>query len=96
VQGWDEVRRWRKEQRARLIARRQGIPQSERRRMQPSILNLVERHFPELASVLIGFYWPFRGGIGLHSLVHRLLEQGARAALSVLVEKGQPLEFGRA
>jgi 5-formyltetrahydrofolate cyclo-ligase len=86
VQGWDEVRRWRKERRARLIARRQAIPQSERRRLQPSIRNLVERHFPELASGLIRFYWPFRREIGLHSLVGRLLEQGARAALPVLVE----------
>jgi 5-formyltetrahydrofolate cyclo-ligase len=93
VQGWDEVKRWRKEQRARLIARRQEIPQNERRQLQPSILDLVERHFPELTSGLIGFYWPFRGEVGLHSLVRRLVAQGARAALPVVVEKRQPLEF---
>jgi 5-formyltetrahydrofolate cyclo-ligase len=93
VQGWDEVRRWRKEQRARLIARRQAIPQNERRRLQSSILDLVERHFPELANRLVGFYWPFRGEIGLHSLVRRLVARGARAALPVVVEQRQPLEF---
>jgi 5-formyltetrahydrofolate cyclo-ligase len=93
VQAWDEVKRWRKEQRARLIARRQAIPQNERRRLQSSILDLVERHFPDLASGRMGFYWPFRGEIGLHSLVRRLVAQGARAALPVVVEKSQPLEF---
>jgi 5-formyltetrahydrofolate cyclo-ligase len=91
--SWDEIRRWRKEQRARLIAERQAIPQSERRRSQALILRLVERHFPELADALFGFYWPFRGEIGLHPLVRRLVERGARAALPVVVEKGQPLEF---
>ena len=93
MQGWDEIRRWRREQRASLIARRQAIPQAERRRLQPLILDLVERHFPELANALLGFYWPFRGEIGPHPLVRRLIERGARAALPVVVEKGQPLEF---
>ena len=93
MQSWDEIRRWRREQRASLIARRQAMPQDERRRSQLLILNLVEQHFPELASALLGFYWPFRGEIGPHPLVRRLVERGGRAALPVVVEKGQPLEF---
>jgi 5-formyltetrahydrofolate cyclo-ligase len=93
VSGWDEVKRWRKEQRACLIARRQAIPQNERRRLQPVITGLVAQHFPQLASALVGFYWPFQGEIGLHRSVRRLVEQGARAALPVVVEKRQPLEF---
>jgi 5-formyltetrahydrofolate cyclo-ligase len=93
VLSWDEIRRWRREQRASLIARRQAIPQDERRRLQPLILDLVEQPFPELANALVGFYWPIRGEIGLHGLVRRLVEQGARAALPVVVEKGRPLEF---
>jgi 5-formyltetrahydrofolate cyclo-ligase len=93
VQGRDEIKRWRKEQRTRLIARRQAIPQAERRRLEPLIIGFVERHFPELTSALMGFYWPFRGEVGLHGLIRQLLTQGARAALPVVVEKGQPLEF---
>jgi 5-formyltetrahydrofolate cyclo-ligase len=93
VQSWEEIRRWRREQRARLIARRQAIPQDERRRLQPLVLDLVERHILEFASALVGFYWPIRGEIGLHPLIRRLIERGARAALPVVVEKGQPLEF---
>jgi 5-formyltetrahydrofolate cyclo-ligase len=53
----------------------------------------VEQQFPELASALVGFYWPIRGEIGLHGLIRRLLERGAGAALPVVVEKGRPLEF---
>src|ERR671925_309016 len=36
MQSWDEVRRWRKEQRAHLIARRQAISQDERRVVRPT------------------------------------------------------------
>ena len=93
MESWDEVRRWRGERRTELIARRQAIPQDQRRRLQPLILDLVEPHFPALPNALLGFYWPFRGEIGLHPLVRRLIERGARAAFPVVVEKGQPLEF---
>ena len=93
MQSWDEVRPWRREQRARLIARRQALPRDQRRRWQPLILDLVEQHFPQLAGMLVGFYWPFRGEIGTHALIRRLIARGARAALPVVVEKGQPLEF---
>jgi 5-formyltetrahydrofolate cyclo-ligase len=93
VRSWNEIRSWRREQRAALIALRQAIPQDERRRLQPLVLDLVEQHFPALPNALLGFYWPFRGEIGPHSLIRRLIEQGARAALPVVVEKKQPLEF---
>jgi 5-formyltetrahydrofolate cyclo-ligase len=93
VQGWDEVKQWRREQRSRLIERRKAIPQNERRRLQPLITGRVEEHFPQLARADIGFYWPFSGELGLHALVRRLVERGARAALPVVVEKRAPLEF---
>ena len=93
MQGWDEVERWRREQRRGLIARRQAIPPNERRRLQLMITRHLEERFPQLAHALIGIYWPFRGEIGFHGLVRRHLTQGARAALPVVVEKGRPLEF---
>ena len=49
--------------RASLIARRQAIPQAECRRLQPLILDLVERHFPELANAL-SVYWSSADGNG--------------------------------
>lgn len=93
MQSWDEIRRWRREQRTNLIERRQAVPQNDRRRLTPLILEFVERHFPDLASTLVGFYWPFRGEVGIHPLVRRLVDRGVHAALPVVVEKRQPLEF---
>lgn len=93
MRSWDEVRRWRREQRTELIARRQAIAQAERQRLQPHITSLLEAHFPELARALIGFYWPIRGEIGLHPFIRRLVAKGAGAALPVVVEKGRPLAF---
>jgi 5-formyltetrahydrofolate cyclo-ligase len=93
VEAWDDVRRWRRERRRELIGWRQAIPQGEPRRLQPLILKFVEQQFPELANAVVGFYWPFRGEIGVYPLVRRLIERGVRAALPVVVEKRQPLEF---
>ena len=93
MRDWDEVKRWRREQRQGLIERRQAIAQNERRRLQPLIIRHLEEALPQLVRAVIGFYWPFSGEVGLHALVSRLLEHGARAALPVVVEKRAPLEF---
>jgi 5-formyltetrahydrofolate cyclo-ligase len=91
--SWDEIRGLRREWRASLIARRKAMPQAERRRLQPAITGLLAKEFPELKSGIVGFYWPFRGEIGLHHLIRELIGAGAGAALPVVLEKGQPLEF---
>lgn len=93
MRSWEEIRVWRRERRAELIARRQTVPQRERERLQPLIAEHLERAALGLENALIGFYWPFRGEIGMHALVRRLVGQGARAALPVVVEKKRPLEF---
>jgi 5-formyltetrahydrofolate cyclo-ligase len=89
----DEIRRWRRARREKLIGARQALPQRERQELQARIIGLLETRFPELADGLIGLYWPIRGEIGLHALIRRLVEQGAGAALPVVVEQGRPLEF---
>jgi 5-formyltetrahydrofolate cyclo-ligase len=93
MRSWDEIRAWRRERRALLIAERQTIPQAERQRLQPVITGLLADRFPELTSGIVGFYWPIRGEIGLLHLVRELIEAGALAALPVVIGKKQPLEF---
>jgi 5-formyltetrahydrofolate cyclo-ligase len=93
MQSWDEIRAWRRERRASLIAERQALSQPVRQRLQPLITGLLADRFPELRSGIAGFYWPIRGEIGLHHLIRELIEAGAGAALPVVIEKGQPLEF---
>src|SRR3546814_11830153 len=60
---------------------------------RPIIAGSVTTQFPELRHACIGFYWPFKGEIDLRHLVRDFIGQGAEAALPVVVEKGQPLEF---
>jgi 5-formyltetrahydrofolate cyclo-ligase len=93
MESWDEIRRWRRARRDELIGCREALAQRERRNLQARIIGLLETHFPELAGGLVGFYWPIRSEIGLHALIRRLVEQGAGAALPVVVEKGEPLQF---
>jgi 5-formyltetrahydrofolate cyclo-ligase len=93
MESWNEIRAWRRERRASLIAKRQALPQAERQRLQPRITGLLAEGFPELRSGIVGFYWPIRGEIGLHHLIRELIEAGAGAALPVVIGKGQPLEF---
>jgi 5-formyltetrahydrofolate cyclo-ligase len=93
VPSWDEIRPWRRERRAELIERRIALPQAQRAEFTARICGTIRTAFPQLAHALIGFYWPIRGEVGLHGLVRELIAAGARAALPVVVAKGQPLEF---
>jgi 5-formyltetrahydrofolate cyclo-ligase len=43
--------------------------------------------------MIIGFYWPIRGEYDARKLVAALIDQGARAAMPVVVQKGAPLVF---
>src|SRR5438874_11021270 len=57
----DEVRQWRKAQRARLLAAREAIPPEVRRAHNEAITGRLIQTFPQLAAMTIGFYWPLRG-----------------------------------
>ena len=67
MQGWGEVKRWRREQRLGLLARRQATPQNERRLLQLLSTRHLEERFPQLAHSLNGIHWPRRGEIGLRA-----------------------------
>src|SRR5436190_3128904 len=61
MQTWDEIRQWRKAQRAELIARRTAAPVEERRRWSDAITRMLVDEFPLLQWMTIGFYWPIQG-----------------------------------
>ncbi|GAB4359567.1 MAG: hypothetical protein Kow00114_12570 [Kiloniellaceae bacterium] len=90
---WDKVRSWRRSTRGELIAQRVAIPRADKLFLRPVIGGQVPLHFPELRHACVGFYWPFKGEVDLRHLVRDLIGLGAEAALPVVVEKGQPLEF---
>ncbi len=93
MESWDEIREWRRATRAELLARRLAVPRGEKQRVRSLLCDLIGEHFPELRHARIGFYWPFKGEIDLRHLVQDFLAFGAEAALPVVVEKQQPLEF---
>ena len=91
MENWDVIRRWRKTERARLIAERMALERDVRARHNVAITDTLK----ELLSptMTIGFYWPIRGEYDARKLVADFLDQGARAAMPVVVQKGAPLVF---
>ncbi len=90
---WPTVRRWRKETRAALIARRMQISAQERETWSARIGRGLEAALAGAPGGLIGFYWPFRGEFDARPVLTALRERGTRLALPVVVEKAQPLQF---
>ena len=91
MENWDEIRRWRKAQRARLIGERMAVTRLQRSRHNDAITRALE---PLLSTgMMIGFYWPIRGEYDARNLIAGFIARGARAAMPVVIEKGAPLIF---
>ena len=52
-ESWPQVRDWRKQQRAALIARREAVPRDERRQWSLAISELIESGFALLAGRIL-------------------------------------------
>ncbi|MBI4196042.1 MAG: 5-formyltetrahydrofolate cyclo-ligase [Betaproteobacteria bacterium] len=90
---WNEIRAWRKARRAELIARRDAVDRDTRRRWNERISALLERGFPMLGGMVVGFCWPYKGEFDARFAIRDWRRQGATAALPEVVAKGQPLRF---
>jgi 5-formyltetrahydrofolate cyclo-ligase len=93
MQDWAEINRWRKASRAELIERRMKTPPATRRAWSAELERHLERVIGENGGRTVGFYWPFRAEFDPRPLIGRLLAQGRRAALPVVLAKKQPMEF---
>jgi 5-formyltetrahydrofolate cyclo-ligase len=92
--GWNEVRAWRKKQRAMLIARRLSIARDERGHLNEAITARLKPWLTQPdGQRTIGFYWPFKGEYDPRPLMRSLHAQGVRLALPVVTEPAQPLVF---
>lgn len=81
--------------RERLIEERRAQPRSVRADAA-AVVKATLRASPEwFARKRLGFYWPMKGEIDLVPFVRSLLPEVAAAALPVVVEPRQPLEFWR-
>jgi 5-formyltetrahydrofolate cyclo-ligase len=90
---WDEVRDWRRAKRAELRSRRVSLPRDEKDRVRATVTTHLRQHVPEFASACIGFCWPYKGEIDFRHFIRSAVADGGEAALPVVVERAQPLEF---
>ncbi|MGU3359044.1 5-formyltetrahydrofolate cyclo-ligase [Methylobacterium sp. M6A4_1b] len=90
---WPAIRQWRRAMRADLIAQRQRIESQDRTSWSDRITERLKALLAARTKPMIGFYWPFRGEYDARAFLSRLLEQGVRLALPVVVAKAEPLQF---
>jgi 5-formyltetrahydrofolate cyclo-ligase len=88
----NEVKRWRKAERERLLAIRQGLPPEQRRRWAVEIERLLRELIAERPGIL-GIYWPFRAEFDPRGLVEWAVAEGRGVALPAVVDKKGPLEY---
>ena len=88
----DEVKRWRRAQRERLLALRQAMPPAERHRLGERIEAALRDLLADRPGTL-GVYWPFRGEFDPRPLVEAVVATGRLVALPVVVDKKGPLEY---
>ncbi len=90
---FSEIKDWRKSQRQRLIAARQGLCHETLERWRASIDSSLLRSFPGLAHARVAFCWPIKNEYDARHVARTLREQGALTALPVVVAPKQPLAF---
>jgi 5,10-methenyltetrahydrofolate synthetase len=100
-----DVARWRKAERARLIAARLALSPQAKKEFSERIAAILEHTIGDVAGLIIGVYWPINDEPDLRNFMARIAARGARCALPIGDEQkgtlrfrnwtpGQPLENG--
>ncbi len=89
----DELKRWRKGERERLIAEREALDAHAREQCRRRVDAHIERAFPRLAQRKLAFCWPIRSEYDARHLAKTLRARGALTALPVVVAPRAPLAF---
>jgi 5-formyltetrahydrofolate cyclo-ligase len=90
---WEEVRAWRKSQRALLVARREAFGEAQQKAWNERITSHLLAGIDIPPASIVAFCWPYRGEFDPRFAVRRWREAGAVAALPEVTGKGQPLQF---
>jgi 5-formyltetrahydrofolate cyclo-ligase len=88
----DAVKTWRRAERERLLALRQGLPAEDRRRRSERIDAELRGAIGDRPGIL-GVYWPFRAEFDPRPLIDWAVAAGRGVALPVVVNKNGPLEY---
>lgn len=89
----DDLPRWRKTARERLIAARVALDAATLSVWRHAIDHHIEAAFPGLAAAQLAFCWPIRNEYDARHVARRLRDRGARTALPVVVARTAPLVF---
>ncbi len=85
--------RWRKAERARLIAARLAATAEDRGRWSRDIGKRLEEAIGEVRGLIVSAYAPFRGEPVLRDLIRGIVARGGRTALPLVLARGEPLQF---
>ncbi len=88
-----ELMAWRKQLRGELLARRQALPAERLHAWRVAMDRHLQYGFPGLARGVVAFCWPIRNEYDARHLLRQLRQQGATAALPVVVAPKAPLIF---
>jgi 5-formyltetrahydrofolate cyclo-ligase len=88
-----EVKLWRREQRARLIAERMAVSPRRRRQWGEAIDARLDALMATLSGRVLGIYWPFKAEFDPRPLAERWRAQSREIALPVVVDRRGPLEY---
>jgi 5-formyltetrahydrofolate cyclo-ligase len=89
----EELKVWRKAQRAQLIERRSSAAPAERKAWNDSITEALVEGFDIPGEAVVGFCWPYKGEFDARYAVRRWREHGAVAALPEVIANKTPLQF---
>lgn len=93
MQDWNDIKRWRRETRERLLDARLAAGREQREQWNALIEPRVRELLPEPDGKVFGLCWPFKGEFDARGLAAELIERGGRAALPAVVQPRTPLEF---
>lgn len=88
-----EAAAFRQAVRRERIAAREALPAAEHARKSAAVLDHLDGLLASRKPGMLAFYWPIRAEIDCRPLVTRLLAQGWRACLPVVVERAAALDF---
>jgi 5-formyltetrahydrofolate cyclo-ligase len=90
---WPEVKAWRAQTRAALLARRAALELKDRQQRGARAKERLCAEIDLEPYRILGIYWPIRAEIDVRDIAIRHIEAGGVAALPVVVHKNAPVEF---
>lgn len=88
-----QIAQWRRRERARLLAARLAVAETERDLWTSRIAAALPPLLTRLGGQVLGFYWPVRGEVDLRDLAPPLIEAGWALALPALADPAETLEY---